>query len=150
MSLYFDHMCVCEWDEGCGGHSLELTEGQDSQGFPQPWPCEQQHDALETPTPISLEQSKLSEASPLDRTSRKQLPERVSVDDEHICSSGSSMTERSKEANVCSERRSAVTNAADPSRVQLKVRWAVAGVTSRDVDAHAINADGRVGAFIDI
>lgn len=50
--------------------SLELTEGHDSHGFPQPWPREQQQDALETPTPISLEQSKLSDASPRERTSR--------------------------------------------------------------------------------
>lgn len=51
-------------------NSLELRDGHDSHGFPQPWPSEQQQDALETPTPISLEQSKLSEASPLERTSR--------------------------------------------------------------------------------
>lgn len=44
----------------------------------------------------------------------------------------------------------AVTDAADSGRVQLKVRWAVAAVASRDVDAHPVNADGRVGTFIDI
>lgn len=72
--------CSC-WEVG---DSLELTEGQGSHGLPQPLPCEQQQDALATPTPISLEHSKLSEASPRERTSRKQLPERVSAH-EHAC-----------------------------------------------------------------
>lgn len=58
--------------------SLELIKGHDSHGFPQPLAWEQQQDAFDTPTPISLEQYKLSDASPRGRTSRKQLPERVS------------------------------------------------------------------------
>jgi len=50
--------------------SLELTEGQYSHGVPQPLPLEQQQDALETPMPISLEQTKFSDASPRGRASR--------------------------------------------------------------------------------
>lgn len=41
--------------------SQELSSGQASQGDPHARPREQQQDALDTPTPISVEQSRLSE-----------------------------------------------------------------------------------------
>lgn len=48
----------------------ELMGGHCSQGLPQAWPNEQQQEAFETPTPISLEQDRTSDPSPRGWNSR--------------------------------------------------------------------------------
>lgn len=60
---------------------LELGAGHSSQGFPQAPPREQQQEALVTPTPISALQE--IPPSPRARTSKKQLPTRVSEGETH-------------------------------------------------------------------
>lgn len=59
-------------------HLHVFTAGHSSQGVPQALPREQQQEALETPTPISLLQA-VSPLSPRGRTSKQQFPERVSI-----------------------------------------------------------------------
>lgn len=120
--------------------SLEFPEGHGSHGFPQPLPFEQQQDALATPTPISLEHSKLSEASPRERTSRKQLPVRVSAH-MYVC-----QVRVDKADNMLW----GLTYTARPRRIELKIHWALTQVASRVVNTDPIDAEGRVCTFIHI